>query len=198
MKDIFYGIDENITMAFNKQETYKKDKKIAQLYKSTDAPLIWDYDLEIFVTYLPFLLEYEKEYCNPREIISKTQQVAYMNSSRNGWTVIPEKKDIIIDYIDNYIINKYQGSSFPSYKDDNKTKFKKYFAILTDEQMKETFNEIIDNDKGLRYRITSSLQKYTKNNTVIIKKSRYSSKMDYRHIQENLYVKEQNINIKIE
>ena len=64
--------------------------------------------------------------------------------------------------------------------------------------MKETFNEIIDNDKGLRYRITSSLQKYTKNNTVIIKKSRYSSKMDYRHIQENLYVKEQNINIKIE
>jgi hypothetical protein len=198
MEEEYLGVDEKMMNQYDKQEKYKKDKKINLLYNSFNSPEIWNYKLELFETYLPFMLEYQIENCNLNDILGYSKRNAYMNSSRNGWTILPTKKDILIDYIDDYFIKKYQGTSLPSYKGENKDTFKKYFPILTNEQMIDTFNEIMDNSKGLKYRIISNIKKYVKNNTIIIKKCRYSTKLDYRHIQANLYVKENNINIKIE
>lgn len=70
MTEIYYGVDELMNTSYNKQEMYKKKENINKLYKTINSPLIWDYKLECFVTYLPFMLEYQKEFCNPHEIIS--------------------------------------------------------------------------------------------------------------------------------
>jgi hypothetical protein len=190
MSKIYSSFDTYAINNYEEQEDYKSEYNIPSLYKSFNAPVIFDYEIKCFVTYFPNRLEWRKLKCNPKDILNKSKYTNYMRATMYGYTINNDDDANLTEYVKNYFINKFE------YTDD--VKLKKKISSLSDKEMNDTFYEIIDDEKKLRYKFITSFDKYIKNNTIIIKKSRYSPNMDYRHIQENLYVKKNNIIINIE
>ena len=184
MHTIFEFQNPDFHKIYQEQEDNNKQFK----YSIHRAPEIYNYKIECWEIYVPYMLNYILDIIHPRNIGDEIyENIHKFKGNFRGYSKCYSK---LPKYIQEYTERKALKNNIDIEKQSSFNNF--LIGYLDDDELKNILKKVID--RGNAYR--SKLENYVKDNTIMVRPETYTEVFDLTSIENNYWVCKNKINIK--